>query len=62
MFSENEQKGDECRGNTHPEPNTKLQTVKCFLFILDSCKMEQHPPLQIQGGGTGPPAHSGEVA
>lgn len=39
---------------TYSEPNTKSQSVKCLIFILDSCRMEQHLMKQAQGGGNGP--------
>lgn len=35
---------------TYPEPKTTLQTVTCFLFVLDSCRM-QHLMRQAQGLG-----------
>lgn len=55
MFSTHEQRGSVCKGSTHlPEPNTKLQTVKCFLFILDSCKMEQQHLIRQAREAGGP--------
>lgn len=41
---------------THPEPNTKLKTGKCFLFILDNCKLGPASSPTSQGGPTGTPS------